>query len=587
MIKKRSIWIRSSIVIVASFLLFAQSCKKSKIDSPWSKPIITTIEVLNITETTAISGGDISSNGGTAVTESGVCWSTNDNPTIEDNLTKDGSDSGAFSSNISGLTSNTTYYVRAYATNSEGTGYGSSLSFTTKGLASLTTNEITDITLTTAIGGGNVTTDGGSDVTARGICLATTENPTLANAKSVNGNGLGSFTSNITGLADGAIYYVRAYATNSSGTSYGNSVSFSTQPATQPVLTTVVVYNITQTAASSESIITSSGGATVTAKGVCWSINPNPTINNNRTIDGLGTGSFYSTLAGLSSGTTYYIRSYATNKVGTSYGNELQFTTLAATIPTLTTSIVSSITNSKANSGGNISSDGASTITERGICWSTSPNPTILNSKTLDGSGTGAFSSALTGLSGGVTYYVRAYAKNLAGTGYGNQVTFKTPVVIGQSYQGGIVAYIFQFGDPGYDANTQHGLIAASVDGISTITWYKGVYVTTGATGTILGTGLSNTTKIISVQGATSTTYAAGFAQAYNAGTYNDWYLPSKDELNKLYLNRTAIGGFIQSNYWTSTESSNQFAWYQSFPDGYQGTAAKLNTFKIRAVRTF
>ena len=117
--------------------------------------------------------------------------------------------------------------------------------------------------------------------------------------------------------------------------------------------------------------------------------------------------------------------------------------------------------------------------------------------------------------------------------------------------------------------------------------WYKGTYVTTGATGNALGTGSSNTTKIITVQGATSTTYAAGLAKAYNAGTYNDWYLPSINELNKLYLNRAVIGGFIQSNYWTSTESTSQFAWYQSFPDGYQGTGAKLNTFKVRAVRTF
>jgi hypothetical protein len=159
------------------------------------------------------------------------------------------------------------------------------------------------------------------------------------------------------------------------------------------------------------------------------------------------------------------------------------------------------------------------------------------------------------------------------------------PPQVGDSYGGGKVFYIFLPGDPGYIAGETHGLIAATEDQSTGIQWRNGVYMVTGASETTLGTGSANTDEIINDQG--SGTYAASKARAHRGGGYDDWYLPSKDELNLLYLQKTEDDGFASASYWSSTENSKKYAYRQYFVNGDQQVYDKSNLIYVRAVRAF
>jgi hypothetical protein len=166
-------------------------------------------------------------------------------------------------------------------------------------------------------------------------------------------------------------------------------------------------------------------------------------------------------------------------------------------------------------------------------------------------------------------------------------VTVNPAVAIGDSYGGGIVAYILQSGDPGYILGETHGLIAATADQSIGTAWSNKTNASVGTTGTAIGTGQANTTTIVGQSGCTSG--AAKLCDDLTLNTYNDWFLPSKDELNILYLNQVTIGGFAGGPYWSSTEYDwNVYnAWAQGFIDGYQVDYFKLNAKRVRAVRTF
>ena len=499
-------------------------------------------------------------------------------------------------------------------------------------LALLTTLPIGNITTSGATSGGNIANDGGTSITSRGICWGTSSNPTTADNYSVNGSGTGSFVSNLSSLTSGTTYYIRAYAINSAGTSYGNELSFTaTNPVELATLSTTTVSSITETTAVSGGNITNNGGATVTSRGVCWSTSSNPTPADNSSVNGSGTGSFTSNLSGLTGGTTYYVRAYAINSLGTAYGNEVSFTTTTPIqLATLSTTTVSSITETTAVSGGNITNNGGATVTSRGVCWGTSSNPTPADNSSVNGSGTGSFTSNLSGLTGGTTYYVRAYATNSAGTSYGNEVSFTTTSSSGVVYGDGVTDA---------NGNTYQSVIIGTQEWMSenlrTTKYSDGTVisnVTSNSDWSNLSTGAwcnyNNSSSNDATYGKLYTWYAVNTSKLCPTG----WHVPTDAEWTVLtdYLTANGhngtegtalkatsgwssggngtdhygflglpgggrysngsfsnIGGF--GNWWSSSQFSTVDAWYRSldYDGGYVNSynSGKNYGFSVRCLR--
>ena len=246
-------------------------------------------------------------------------------------------------------------------------------------------------------------------------------------------------------------------------------------------------------------------------------------------------------------------------------------------LPIVTTTAVSSITNTSASSGGSITNNGGATVSAWGVCWSTSANPTLANSFSQNTVSSSSFSSPLNSLTQNTTYYVRAYATNSAGTAYGNQVSFTTTasLAIGVTYQGGIIFYLNGFGG---------GLIAAPSDQGEVQWGCQNFPALAGADGTAIGTGAQNTIDIMN--GCGTLGIAARLCGDLVLGGYSDWYLPSKDELNQLLTNQTAIGDVTHHFYWSSSEYSTALAWWSSF-DFNIGPQWKSFIGYVRAVRSF
>jgi formylglycine-generating enzyme required for sulfatase activity len=394
------------------------------------EPAVTTAAVEVLSSSKAKLGGQVVSDGGATVTDRGVVWGTSPGLSLSNNKIAIGTGTGIFSTLVDTLTANTTYYVRAYAINSEGTVYGEELSFMTAvDLPSVTTSTLQAFPDGSFFGGGEVLSDGGGTVTARGLVWGTDSNPTLPfDSYSVKGSGTGAFNEIISrsSLSPGTTFYVRAYATNSAGTAYGNEVTADI-PFGMPEVETGTV-RVEGISVGISGNVVSDGGAPVSSRGVVYGTAPSPSINGDVEGYGSGLGRFEVDLINLNPATTYYARTYATNIVGTSYGAEVSFTTPAA-VPSIKFDTLYITSRSTAFAEAQILDDGGATVTEMGFVWSTSPEPDTMAPFSVKGAPErGGFSSVLSNLSPGITYYVRAYAKNSAGINYVGQKVLEIPV---------------------------------------------------------------------------------------------------------------------------------------------------------------
>ncbi|MBN2756624.1 MAG: SusF/SusE family outer membrane protein [Bacteroidales bacterium] len=316
---KKNILNSLAFFLVAAMLFVA--CKKEEADVI---PIIETLTISDITDSTAVGHGFVIQ-GSESITEQGICFGIDELPTVDANKSiaeKDGAEIVAKMSNLEYMQK---YYYRAYAIHSGGTLYGDTMSFVSGiRLPVVTIAEITDITDITATTGGNVTNDGGGTIKA-GVCWSTSATPTTEDFKTEDGTGIGVFVSSLTDLISATTYYVRAYATNESGTTYSDELSFTTLAGIPVVTSNTATAEETTAKASGE--VTYDGGAAITERGICWGISANPTIGDN-TVTSAGTiGAFEVDITGLIANTTYHARAYATNSIGTAYGDDMEFAT--------------------------------------------------------------------------------------------------------------------------------------------------------------------------------------------------------------------------------------------------------------------
>lgn len=552
------------------------------IDVPVGLPVVITLGISDVTINSAVCHAELTSDGGTALTELGACWSTDHNPTTMDShATISIFELGEYMINMTGLDANETYYVRAYATNEKGTFFGNELSFVTQeGLPVVVTGDVDNITTTTATCGGQVLEEGASEVVSRGVCWSTNSNPTINDSHASSGSGVGSFAIEMTGLSRATRYYVKAYATNGEGTAYGTAIYFATEG--EPSIVTIdPVDEITANSALCGGTVTDNGGLTVTDRGFCWSIRPMPTMNDSHASCGSGTGHFTYHLTGLIPGTIYYVRAYSVNLLGTSYSSDVSFATTVM-LPTVTTSEVTEITMNSAVSGGNVTNDGGSPVTERGICWGNNPDPTVNEGwHVACGAGLGSFVGNISGLMPTTTYYVRAYAVNSAGTAYGQSIGFSTEQV---SWHNGTLPGLFSVNDVQKVYFSQGNLQYQA----STNTWRfaDAQYEYIGETNMNISASYSGWIDLFG-WGTSGYNHGATCYQPWSTSenfqdyyAYGQWDLSLNQNSGKADWGYNAISnGGNQENYWRSLKDSEfVYLFYnRQTPSGIRFVKAKVN----------
>ena len=296
------------------------------------------------------------------------------------------------------------------------------------------TNKVTVISSDTALYEGNIIREGNEGITERGFAYNTISNPKITNKTVKSGLGIGTYFAKATDLLPDTKYYVAAYATNKSGTVYGSDIGFNT-PKSAPRLSPTLVTSFTPYSALITSNITLDGGSPILERGICWSSKPGALITTNKVVSNSTANAFDTPISNLTPGGTYYIKSFASNAIGTGYGQEIILKTLDIKLPSPDPNCLptTSISYTEATVNANITNDGLSNKLETGIILSTSSKISDLtynniSSQTVKSSlnTLGKISIVFSSLSVGTKYYYVSYAKNEAGISYSPICSFST-----------------------------------------------------------------------------------------------------------------------------------------------------------------
>ena len=415
-------------------------------------PTVTTDDVTDITTSSAVCGGNVVYDGGAEVTARGICWSTEPNPTIDDSTTTVGSGFGRFTSHITDLTLNKTYFVRAYATNSVGTGYGEEMVFSpfSPCPGHETVTDMDNNTYNTVLIGRQCWMKESLRTTKYA------DNTPIPQGRRISSNTAYWYYPNNDESTDptyGLLYNWKAVMGSASSSSAVPSGVQGICPTGWHVPSDAEWTQLTDYLSSLSQYICGNDNTNIAmtlASAIGWNsdtttcaVGTTPSSNNatgfsalpagyfNGVYGGFGRNAcFWSTTASNSSSVYFHnLGSNLANVNRNTLNKSVAFSVRCLRDyeqPTVTTTSVTDISTSTATSGGNVTSDGGAEVTARGVCWSTDPTPTLSDSHTTDGTDTGSFTSSITGLTPSTTYYVRAYATNSEGTSYGNEETFTT-----------------------------------------------------------------------------------------------------------------------------------------------------------------
>jgi hypothetical protein len=416
-------------------------------------------------------------------------------------------------------------------------------------LATLNTLPATNVKTTTATLNGEILTDGSPKYSERGFVYSESSMPTLSSCIQKITSTLTdskTYSATVAGLTKGKTYYVRAYAINAGKEAYStNEISFTPSDAL-PQVSTQAVTNISRTAgkATFNGKIVDAGEPEYTERGFVYATTHNPMVESDTKVvaSGKGTGEFVANATGLVVGNTYYARAYATNTQGTAYGEEV-VADFKAIAPEVTTVSVDVKTNTSAYFIGKITNVGDPEYTERGFIYAKIQNPTLddasVTKVTVAKTSSAQFEKQVTITDLDQTvFYVRAYAKSSAGVSYGAIVKLDAS------------KYLEYIQLPTFMHDNATYRVAPEFD-IKCIDWYQ----------------------------------ATSMCENLIHGGYSDWVVPTKEELNTMYINRAKIGGFKNTSYsssttyyayWSSTETENSiYAWIQFWDNGSQSTDKK------------